>query len=310
MPWRRKDPDLDLALVQFQQGSYPAAVDSLKRVLGRDPENARAFALLALCRLNQDRIDDASRAIATALTLDAETGFYQWVDGLVAMARSDWSNAERAFRSAIELDARDPEGYFGMALLWKARMKPKQALDWLDQALDVEPEHLDSLALAADIALERNDLQRAYETAARALRVNAQHLSACLVMGEVLCRRGDTEAALDHAVLALTQSPDHDGALELMALIRARRNPLFALWWRGEQALKRLGPVFRVVAVLSLLTLYASLDWLFEGLGLLSWKYGLAAVFFPLGIYFAFGHMALTMMIEWEKRKIRLSSSF
>ncbi len=310
MPWRRKDPDLDLALVQFQQGSYPAAVDSLKRVLGRDPENARAFALLALCRLNQERIDDASRTIATALTLDAETSFYQWVDGLVAMARSDWSNAERAFRAAIDLDAGDPEGYFGMALLCKARMKPKQALDWLDQALEVEPEHLDSLALAADIALERNDLERAYETAARALRVNAQHLSACLVMGEVLCRRGDTEAALDQAVLALTQSPDHDGALELMALIRARRNPLFALWWRGEQALKRLGPAFRVVTVLSLLMLYASLDWLFEGLGLLSWKYGLAAVFFPLGIYFAFGHMALTMMIEWEKRKIRLSSSF
>ncbi|MDJ0982249.1 MAG: tetratricopeptide repeat protein, partial [Kiloniellales bacterium] len=162
----------------------------------------------------------------------------------------------------------------------------------------------------ADIALDRNDLARAYETAERALRVNPQHLGACLVMGEVLCRQGDTEAALDHAVLALTQSPDHDGALELLALIRARRNPLFALWWRGEQAIKRLGPAFRVIAVLSIVMLYASLDWLFVGLGLLSWKYGLAAIFFPLGIYFAFGHMALSMMIDWEKRKIRLSSSF
>ncbi len=310
MPWRRNDQDLDLALIQFHQGNHPSAVESLKRVLGRDPENAPAFALLALCRLNQDRIDDASRAIATALTLDAETSFHQWVDGLVAMARSDWTNAERAFRAAIDLDAGDPEGYFGMALLWKARMKPKRALAWLDQALQIDPEHLDSLALAADIALERNDLSRAYETAERALKINPQHMSACLVMGEVLCRRGETQEALDHAVLALTQSPDHDGALELLALIRARRNPLFALWWRGEQALKRLGPAFRVIAVLSLLMLYGSLDWLFVGLGLLSWKYGLAAVFFPFVIYFAFGHMALSMMIEWEKRKIRLSSSF
>lgn len=310
MPWRRNDRDLDLARLQFRQGNHPAAVDSLKRVLGRDPENAGAFALLALCRLNQDRIDDASRAIATALTLDAETSFHQWVDGLVALARTDWTNAERAFRAAVDLDAADPEGYFGLALLWKARMKPKQALAWLEQALKIDPEHLDSLALAADIALERNDLARSYETAERALRVDPQHMSACLVMGEVLCRRGDTQAALDHAVLALSQSPDHDGALELLALIRARRNRLFALWWRGEQALKRLGPAFRVIAVLSLVMIYASLDWLFEGHGLLSWKYGLAAVFFPLGIYFAFGHMALSMMIEWEKRKIRLSSSF
>ncbi len=310
MPWRRNDPDLELALVQYQQGNYGGAVDSLKRVLGGDPENARAFALLALCRLNQERIDDASRAIATALTLDAEQSFHHWVDGLVAMARTDWTNAERAFRAAIDLDAGDPEGYFGLALLWKARMKPKRALDWLDQALKIDSEHLDSLALAADIALDRNDLARAYETAERALRINPQHLGACLVMGEVLCRQGDTEAALDHAVLALTQSPDHDGALELLALIRARRNPLFALWWRGEQAIKRLGPAFRVIAVLSIVMLYASLDWLFVGLGLLSWKYGLAAIFFPLGIYFAFGHMALSLMIELEKRKIRLSSSF
>ena len=310
MPWRQTERDLDMAMRQLQQGNLPAAVDTLKRVLGGDPENARAFALLALCRLGQERIDDAGRAIGSALTIDAEKSFYHWVDGLVALARTDWTNAERAFRLAIDINPQDPEGYLGMATLWKVRGKPKRALDWIGQGLQVDPQHLDSLALAAEIALERNDLKTAAELSERALRQDAQHLGACLVMGEVLCRRGDAEAALDHAVLALTQSPDHDGALELMALIRARRNGLFALWWRGEQLLKRFGPGIRVIIVLSLLFVYGTLDWFFEAAGMLGWKYGVAAVFFPIGIYFAFGHMALTFMIEREKRKIRLSSSF
>ncbi len=310
MPWRRKDRDLGLARAQIEAGNYAAAVESLKRVLGRNPENAEAFALLSLCRLEQERIADASHAIASALAIDAEVPTFHWIEGRIALSRTDWTNAERAFRTAIDLDARDPDGYLGMAMLWTARMKPKRAKAWLAQALEIDPENLDGLCLSAQIALDRSDLDQAQELAERALRINAQHFGACLVMGEVLARRGETEAALDHATLALSQDPDSDSALELMALIRARRNRLFGLWWRGEQALKRLGPGVRVLVVLSIVFIYGLLDSVLVNRGLLGWKYGLAAVFFPLGIYFAFGHMALTMMIEREKRKIRLSSNF
>ena len=99
-------------------------------------------------------------------------------------------------------------------------------------------------------------------------------------------------------------------ALEVLVELRVRGNLLFLLWWRCEQAMRRFGPITRTVVVISLLIGYAIGNDMLVARGLMEWKYGLSAVVFPLGIYLAVSYFALDWMIEREKRKIALETSF
>ena len=310
MSWDQAERELEKARAQVDHGNPAGAVESIKRVLGIDPENAEAYALLAVGRLAQQRIDDASRAIATALSLEAQAPYLHFIAGQVALARFDWPSAEAAFRQVIDLAPEGAEGYLGMAAICQTRRKDREALDWLARAHEAEPENLGAMVLEGRLRLERGEIDEAEALGVRALRVDPQHVGACLLTGEVLCRRGDIAGASEHAVVALTQDPDNDDALELLALIRSRRNRLFGLWWRSELAMKRLGPVARAFVVITLLIAYAVTWDILRAQGRDDWNYILTGIVFPLGLYFAFGQMLLTWRIEREKRKIRLDSSF
>ncbi len=310
MPWRQADRELEKARAQIDHGNAMGAVEAIKQVLGIDPENAEAYALLALCRLAQQRIDDASRAIATALSLESQAPYFHFIAGQVALARVDWPNAEAAFRQVIDLAPEDADGYLGMAAICQTRRNDREALDWLARAHEAQPENLSAMVLEGRLRLERGEISEAEALGVRALRVDPQHIGACLLTGEVLCRRGNIEGATEHAVLALTRDPDNDDALELLALINSRRNRFFGLWWRSELAMKRFGPVARVAVIMTLLVVYAITSDILRTQGHEDWNYILTGIVFPLGLYFAFGQMLLTWRIEREKRKIRLDSSF
>ena len=310
MSWRQVEAELEKARAQVDHGNAAGAVEVIKQILGIDPENAEAYALLAVCRLAQERIDDASRAIATALSLESQAPGLHYIAGQVALARLDWPNAEAAFRQAIDLAPEDAEGYLGMAVICQSRRNDREALDWLARAHEAEPENPGAMVLEGRLRLDRGEIGEAEALGIRALRIDPQHIGACLLTGEVLCRRGDIEGATEHAVLAISQDPEDDGALELLAQIRSRRNPLFGLWWRSELAMKRFGPMARGVVIVALLAAYAITSDILRAQGHEDWNYVLTGVVFPLGLYFAFGQMLLTWRIEREKRKIRLDSSF
>ncbi len=310
MPWRQTEGWIDLARTQVLQGNSRAALQTLERVLGTEPDHAQAHAWMALALVDEERIVEASRAAGNAVALEADAPFHHTVLAYVALARQDLSSAEVGFRQAIDLDPESPEAYTGMARLCHLRNRPRDALAWTAKARESDPEDVTAIALEGEIRLDRGDVTAARQMGELGLGIDPEHHAALLLMAKVLARRGEAEAARDHAVLALMKSPEDQEAIEVLVELKARRNLLFLLWWRCEQAMRRFGPISRTVVVISLLIGYAIGSDMLVARGLLEWKYGLSAVVFPLGIYLVVSYFALDWMIEREKREIALETSF
>ena len=86
---------LELAQEQLQRGQALAAIETLARVLGEDPEDADAHALLALCLVRRKRLHAARLEAARALQIEPEHYFPHLAVATVASASRQFAEAEK-----------------------------------------------------------------------------------------------------------------------------------------------------------------------------------------------------------------------
>ncbi len=122
--------------------------------------------------------------------------------GELALAKYDYAMAAEAFSQAVKLSPADPAGHLGLARSL-APSEPQKSEEALARALELNPDHADSLLTAADKLIDAEQYEEAARVLERVFEVNAAEPEAH-AYGAVLAHlRGDlpAEAASRRAAL-------------------------------------------------------------------------------------------------------------
>ena len=136
--------EIQMATNLNQLGKFDDAVNTLKALIAREPENYDALLALGnLYRLNEKWLD-AAEAYTQALARIDEPGEQQWsvyyFRGIAYERAGRWANAEPDFRKALRFQPEQPAvlNYLGYSLIEK-RLNLEEAFEMVEKAVSLRP---------------------------------------------------------------------------------------------------------------------------------------------------------------------------
>ena len=128
--------------------------------------------------------------------------------GLVMRAFGHSADAERFIRSAIALDARQPEYHNSLGILLAELGKSHEAIESLREALRLKPDYRSAMYNLA-IALTPHDVDAAIEQYRAALRIKPDYAPAANNLGDLLSQVGRVDEAVACLRQAMAAAPDN-----------------------------------------------------------------------------------------------------
>lgn len=147
-----------LGLIQHAQGNLEDAIRTLEHAISIDPGYTLAHVWLGMALISKGRYREAAVRNTEALRLDPLSPIVNANAGFDAIRFGDDKRAEARFANAIELDPSFPVPYSGMARLHARRGAVREALDWIDQAVERAPTRAYYLARRGFLYLQLGEL--------------------------------------------------------------------------------------------------------------------------------------------------------
>jgi tetratricopeptide (TPR) repeat protein len=222
---RRSAVRLRLADVLVESSRHAEAVPHLELLLGELPDKPEVRVLLARCRMVESRTDEA-RNLLDAVLADHPDHFDALLQrGKLEMDLSNFAEAERWLRKALERSPLDPDARYTLCLCLQAQPnRDEEAREELAR-WKRERKARDRLArlLRVELALKPNDANLAQEA------------------GELFLQQGEDQKGLFWLRRALALDPGHAASLRaLIAYYERTNDPDSAAEYR--QRLAALGP--------------------------------------------------------------------
>jgi tetratricopeptide (TPR) repeat protein len=127
------------------------------KTLELDGDHAAAYNNLAVLRERQDRLAEALLAFERAAEIDATEVVYPCNAGYVLRRLARYEDANRRYRSVIDLNPDDPQGYCGLAwALWEAGGDLGEAEMLARKAVALRPDDIDTAHALATVLSERS----------------------------------------------------------------------------------------------------------------------------------------------------------
>lgn len=222
------------------QQRYELAEKELRRVLGEQPDEALAYAFLALCLVQgTERYQEASDAAARAIQMEPDAPFHYYAMSLVSFRRNMYKEALEQINESIRLDPYDAD-YFGLqANIYFQLRQWQQALDAAETGLGIDPDHTLSNNLRS-LALER--LGRgddAVEASRRSVQRDPDDSYSHATLGWTLLERGRHHEAQESFREALRLDPNNEMARGGMIQAINSGNFLYRIMERWHTTLSR-----------------------------------------------------------------------
>ena len=237
------------AVVSNLAGSGPDQPEQLSLLgealfgLGRLDEAERAFRqaqeadgglpgpLIGLVRVALARGDMAAaeRRLAELLSLAPENADAWLLKGEVADLKGDWDEALEAYRKTLTLLAvntptrRGLEARSNIARILLVQGKIEMAAEVIDYLLKALPKHYMSNFLAALLAYQKGDYEKAYDYLLQVNRYASDYLPANFLLGAVNFRLGNLEQAEVQLAQAVSRDPSLIPARLMLAEVRLRK---------------------------------------------------------------------------------------
>ncbi len=177
------------------------AVDSRWRYTNSTDRIALGRFLLLRGRDAREVLEDCYDRVAKARPDYAET--YLAI-GELALQKHDYAMAAEAFSQAVKFSPDDPAGHLGLARSY-APSEPQESDEALARALQLNPNHADSLLMSADKLIDAEHYEEAATVLEKVFQVNAAHPEArayeavlAHLRGDVPSEEASRQAALEH----------------------------------------------------------------------------------------------------------------
>jgi TolB-like protein/Tfp pilus assembly protein PilF len=167
------EPDLaeahaSLGLIRENEGDLAGAAQALERALELNPGYTMAHVWYGLVLTAQGRYAEAAARNREAFRLDPLSPIVNTNVGFDALRFGDAVEAEARFRAAMDIEPAFPVPYSGMARLNATRGDPREALRWLDLAIERAPTRAFYFARRGLVLLQLGDVAAAAESIERA----------------------------------------------------------------------------------------------------------------------------------------------
>jgi tetratricopeptide (TPR) repeat protein len=139
------NPHLNLGMTYAKMGVTGQAELELRAAVALSPLSIQPHNHLGQLLVEEGRLDEAEDQFRACIRLAPSSEAYDFL-GLINIRRRAWAEAERAFRSALSLDASDSNAHFGLGYIYKAKGRTAEALSQYQAGLVSNP--TDATALA------------------------------------------------------------------------------------------------------------------------------------------------------------------
>lgn len=227
-----------LLLAQSRPGD--AEREAMQALAGQ-PQDPEALALLALSQVEQKKHETAIAASEEAVGLAPDISYFHYVHALVLHHADERDESYRAIQEALRLDPSDADSFSLLAGIELTRGKWKAALEASEQALALNPEHVQAANLRSMALVRLGRKDEAMETIDFALRRAPENALSHANQGWNCLHRNDPKAAREHFREALRLDPGLEYAREGMLEALKARNPIYRgmlayFLWSGRQS--------------------------------------------------------------------------
>jgi len=206
------NPNLQRALLLYQQSRYDLAEEEIRQALAADPHDSYSHALMALCLLHREQFDDATQEARQAVHLAPDFPFAHYVHAQVLHDRHRNTEALEAINAALRLDSSDADLFALLSAIHLDEKRWTEALDAAQQGLLFDSEHVGCTNLRAIALVRLGRKAEAGQTIDTALARNPDNAVTHANQGWTLLEKGDSKKALEHFREALRLDPGNDWA--------------------------------------------------------------------------------------------------
>lgn len=220
---------LQRAEILISQNRLSEAEKELNREISENPENDRAFALLAHCLSINEQFEKALDAVKTAISLQPNEPFNHYVLARTHYENNNMDEAERAIDNAIRLMPFEADFFLIKGYINLDRKKWEQALKYAETGLKFDAEHIGCLNLRTTALIKLNRKQDAEQTIDYALHKEPENTFSHANKGWAKLEMSDYKEALNHFKEALRLDPNNEFAQNGLKEAIKAKFPLYRL---------------------------------------------------------------------------------
>jgi tetratricopeptide (TPR) repeat protein len=186
------DPKLhyNLARAYFATGQTVDGEASLRKTLEFDPKHVEALLLLAELMNSRERADEANKYASLALQEEPDNLNAVRLNASLLAARSDREAVRPLLDQLLAKDSENPNTLsFAGRLEFGLYDRPEQARRLIEQALELNPDHIDSLLAMIPIYAKDEDLDSVNDMMDRVLTLQPENLQALRLRAEMQMSR-------------------------------------------------------------------------------------------------------------------------
>lgn len=164
-----------LAEIFHQQGLIGDAIEFLECALEAKPDHADALLMLALISYAEGRSEEAKVMLRRSLEIRPNKPIALLGLASILVSEHSFEEAERLLNRVNETDPQ-AQSYYLMGLIAKEKGKLQKAIEYLDHATELDPDHEDAVFTLAMTYLERGWTRKANACFAKALELNPNRI--------------------------------------------------------------------------------------------------------------------------------------
>jgi tetratricopeptide (TPR) repeat protein len=217
---RPKSPEvwLLLAKANLLNKEEGQAKENAKKALEIKPDFMDARKFLYGIFLTAKDYDGAIATIQGYLRLNGKDVVNLVTLGEVYAIKGDDAQARGTFQKVIDLEPKNPQGYFQMTRLALKTKKIDEALKYADKALQANPDFLPALQVEVGIYQQQKQPEKALAAVRQTLARSPKNPQLHQLLGELLLVQKQPQAAIAPLEEALNLNPRQGTALQLLAL--------------------------------------------------------------------------------------------
>jgi tetratricopeptide (TPR) repeat protein len=169
---------IKLAMNALDEGRPQDAIDALLPVVDDDDEDVDALVCLGMAYVQAEKPAEAVKVLEQAEELVEQHYVVELFLGRALWALGKIDYAEDKIREALKLDSSEPEVWLDLSRILYRKQEYREAMEYLQQALDLFPDELGLLGLYALSLYRLGDFTAATEEWAKVHRLNPDLMAA------------------------------------------------------------------------------------------------------------------------------------